>query len=203
MACQPGYVIDNGDCSNALTWNAGRNAAVLTAGGVTCDPGCIKCDATTCTKAAVGYGINSDDNPFPCSTDNCATCSDADVCSACASGYRIDSEMCEECTKDNCMSCAAHRDVCSQCMPGYLLNTTTQECSVQCGDGCLSCGIAGEGRCDANCVAGYVFSNNACLKCLQDNCNCLANRLDQCDTCWAGYYKVNNTCVACNIAGCE
>ncbi len=200
MACQPGFVCNNGVCSRSCP-----------NGTVKCDGSCFdpKKDRVHC-GATFGCGVNEGGSPGQ-------TCDDGEVCSSgsCLLSCQPGLVECDS----TCVNPKTDRAYCGAtagcgesggsagvlCDPGYVCNAG--ECSLSCADGLVNCGgfcvdpaedrafcgatpgcgsngegddgeiceagfVCNAGECALSCPAGLVNCNGACVDPMVDRSFC-------------------------------
>ena len=124
LACEPGYVLDEGLCTTVAQGVFGFyfiNGTIAE-----CPAGCSDCSSTGCTACADAYYLKGT-LCYPCSAvaDYCLTCSET-ACTACYPGHYVASGKCAACPA-NCETCTS--TACSACSDGFYAS----------GNSCIAC----------------------------------------------------------------
>lgn len=171
---------------------------------VVCPAGCSKCNLgegnkIVCTEPDQGYAFDIDGNIVRCS-DTCATCSatDATACTSCYGSSQLSGTSCVGCQDANAVSCAGNTNWADKCIEGY--SPVNGKCEA-CAEYCLSCGVAGAGKCDATgCAPGFVVLTGTtnCTLCFNGCASCSTRNPSSCESCVPGEYLTSESkCTAC------
>jgi len=183
---------------------------------VACSEGCERCEVsddgtTTCTSCSTyfvleaGSCIACPDNCQQCRYDGTTSVTNCNG-NSCDVGFAQNTGTarfeCEACP-DKCTQCTygTSSTICvdNKCEAGFdvAVDGTCGACSTN----CVSCLVAGPGKCD-ECVTGYrVSSEKLCDKCSNNCKKCSSSGKGKCDSsqCDSGYtHDDNNECKACS-----
>ena len=206
QACNVGYLLNTSTSWTCPPTNTSANICVKMAVS-----NCISSpDAISCTKCANNYFLNK-----VCSVPvaNCLVAANGTWCSVCNTGYYLQSGVCQPCylplptgggkpgsgsgpaQTSRCAVCnGPYRTNCLSCVAGYVLVPVTYYGCQSCSDSCLSCDVAGPGKCD-NCAAGSFKNGSYCVPCPAGCAACSSSTV--CSTCATGYSLVGTNCVLC------
>lgn len=170
-----------------------------------CPAGCEKCSYNSvsnniyCTVPQDGYAIDSTGSLVRC-FDACLTCASTNfaICTSCYGSATLIGGACQGCADPYATACPVNVNYATACISGY--SNIAGVCK-QCADNCLTCGVAGAGRCDNGaCSQGYVkiVGTNNCTKCFQACATCSTNNPSTCLTCGTSSFLSNSSsCVSC------
>ncbi|KCV71596.1 serine/threonine protein kinase [Fonticula alba] len=157
-----------------------------------CDGACAECvDAMSCTVCRPGLVFMGADAAVP------SLCT-----SSCPPGMYVGPERCAECDP-SCDLCTGGAMECEACAEGFRWlarpppggTGACVPCDVGCAlcteDACFACEplrfLQADGRCVADCPAGFWPNGESCQPCDVSCATCVGGQADQCDGCAAGF----------------